>query len=120
MGKSYVQADANNNRAAKNNSSSTPQISLPKGGGAIRHIDEKFSVNPANGSSGLSIPFPFSASRNGFMPGMSLGYNSGSGNSPFGLGWNAEPPAIARRTDKKFPQYKDENESDIFIFSLKI
>ncbi|HET9431288.1 MAG TPA: SpvB/TcaC N-terminal domain-containing protein, partial [Chitinophagaceae bacterium] len=96
---------------------SAPQISLPKGGGSIRSIDEKFSVNAANGTSGCSIPFPFSPSRNGFMPGLTLGYNSGSGNGTFGLGWNAEPAAIVRRTDKHLPQYNDGNESDTFIFS---
>ena len=49
---------------------SVPQISLPKSGGAIRSIDEKFSVNAVNGTAGLTIPFPFSPSRNGFMPQM--------------------------------------------------
>src|ERR1043165_6483941 len=84
-----------------------PQVTLPKGGGAIRSIDQKFSVNAVNGTSGYSVAFPFSASRNGFMPALSLGYNSGSGNSAFGLGWNADPPAITRKTDKQLPLYND-------------
>ena len=96
---------------------SIPQITLPKGGGAIKSIDEKFSVNASNGTAGFSIPFPISASRNGFMPQIALSYNSGSGNSNFGLGWSAEPAAIARRTDKKLPQYKDADGSDVFVFS---
>jgi RHS repeat-associated protein len=94
-----------------------PQITLPKGGGSIRSIDEKFSVNAANGTSGCSFAFPFSTSRNGFMPAMALSYSSGAGNGIFGLGWNAEPPSITRRTDKKLPQYQDDIESDVFIFS---
>jgi len=53
-----------------------PQISLPKGGGAIKGIDEKFQVNAANGTASLSLPLPFSPGRNGFMPAISLGYNS--------------------------------------------
>src|SRR6185295_18146234 len=93
---------------------STPQISLQKGGGAIRSIDEKFSVNAVNGTAGFSIPFPFSPSRNGFMPQMALSYNSGSGNGSFGLGWHAEPACIVRRADKKLPQYNDADESDVF------
>ena len=93
---------------------SIPQITLPKGGGAIKTIDEKFSVNAANGSAHFSIPFPFSPSRNGFMPAIGLSYNSGSGNGIFGLGWNAEPLSITRKTDKKLPEY---NDSDTFIFS---
>lgn len=54
-----------------------PQISLPKGGGAIKGIDEKFQVNAANGTASLSLPLPFSPGRNGFMPAVALGYNSG-------------------------------------------
>ncbi len=94
-----------------------PSISLPKGGGGIKSIDDKFSVNPANGTSGFAIPFPFSPSRNGFMPGVSLQYNSGSGNGIFGVGWSADPPSISRKTDKKLPRYNDQEESDTFIFS---
>jgi len=99
------------------NSITIPQITLPKGGGAIKSIDDKFQVNAANGTAGFSIPFPFSPSRNSFMPGMALSYNSGSGNGIFGLGWNAEPPSISRKTEKKLPEYNDAEESDTYIFS---
>ena len=115
--KSSSENNSDNKSSSGYASSSAPEIVLPKGGGSIRSIDEKFSVNAANGTSGSSIPFPFTSSRNGFMPGMTLGYNSGSGNSVFGLGWNAEPAAIVRRTDKQLPQYNDVDESDIFVFS---
>ncbi|CAN5793742.1 hypothetical protein BH11BAC3_BH11BAC3_12900 [soil metagenome] len=103
--------------ATKSNAIEIPSISLPKGGGAIKSIDEKFSVNAANGTAGFSIPFPFSPSRNGFMPSMALSYNSGAGNGIFGLGWNAEPSSITRKTDKKLPAYNDAEESDVFLFS---
>jgi RHS repeat-associated protein len=102
---------------AKSIAITVPEVSLPKGGGAIKSIDEKFQVNAANGTAGFSIPFPFSPSRNSFMPGMTLTYNSGSGNGVFGLGWNAEPPSIVRKTEKKLPEYNDAEESDTFIFS---
>lgn len=105
------------NKSSGYTSLSIPQITLPKGGGSIKTIDEKFSVNAVNGTSGFSIPFPFSPSRNGFMPALGLSYNSGSGNGIFGLGWNAEPPSITRKTDKKLPEYDDANESDVFVFS---
>lgn len=101
----------------KSNAIEVPSISLPKGGGAIKSIDDKFSVNAANGTAGFSIPFPFSPSRNAFMPAMALSYNSGSGNGTFGLGWNAEPPSISRKTEKKLPEYNDADESDTFLFS---
>jgi len=53
-----------------------PSVSLPKGGGAIKGIDEKFSVNAVNGTSSFSIPVPVSSAR-GFAPSLSLSYNSG-------------------------------------------
>ena len=37
-----------------------PSISIPKGGGAIRGIDEKFAVNPATGAGSTGIPLPIS------------------------------------------------------------
>ncbi|MGE5329273.1 MAG: SpvB/TcaC N-terminal domain-containing protein [Deltaproteobacteria bacterium] len=92
-----------------------PQIILPKGGGAIKGIDEKFSVNASNGTTSITIPFPISKARNDFSPPLSLSYNSGSGNSTFGLGWNLDLQYIQRKTDKQLPQYKDEDESDVFI-----
>ncbi|HMH20176.1 MAG TPA: SpvB/TcaC N-terminal domain-containing protein, partial [Puia sp.] len=96
---------------------SAPQITLPKGGGAIKSIDDKFSVNAANGTAGYSIPFPLSPSRNAFTPSLTLNYNSGSGNGVFGLGWNAASSAISRKTAQQLPQYNDAGESDIFIFA---
>jgi RHS repeat-associated protein len=94
-----------------------PSISLPKGGGAMKSIDEKFSVNAANGTASYSIPLPFSPGRNGATPGFSVSYNSGSGNSFFGLGWNIGIPCIQRKTEKELPAYRDSEESDTFIFS---
>ena len=96
---------------------SPPSIDLPRGGGSIRSIDEKFSVNAVNGTAGCSIPLPFSPSRNGFMPSMELGYNSGSGNGVFGLGWQAGTASITRKTEKQLPLYRDGEESDTYIFS---
>jgi hypothetical protein len=37
---------------------SAPSISLPKGGGAIRGIGEKFSANPVTGTGSMSVPLP--------------------------------------------------------------
>lgn len=93
-----------------------PAISLPKGGGALRSIDEKFSVNPVNGSSSLSIPIPFSHTRAG-GPSLTLQYSSGNGNGPFGLGWNLDLHSISRRTDKELPRYRDADDGDVFLLS---
>lgn len=95
-----------------------PQISLPKGGGAIKGIDEKFQVNPSNGTAAFSIPLPLSPNRNGFTPALSVSYNSGAGNSLLGIGWGLDLPSIQRRTDKKLPRYRDfSKEEDTFMFS---
>jgi RHS repeat-associated protein len=101
---------------SKSNAIDIPTINLPRGGGAIRGIDEKFSVNTVNGTSSFSIPLPFSPAR-GVVPSLLLSYNSGSGNGIFGLGWSLEIPSIKRKTDKGLPQYLDSIESDTFIFS---
>jgi hypothetical protein len=103
--------------AASNQKSSIPSVSLPKGGGAIRGIGEKFAANPVTGTGSLTIPVATSPSRSGFGPELSLSYDSGTGNGPFGLGWNLTLPAITRKTDKGLPQYLDADESDVFILS---
>lgn len=95
----------------------SPSITLPKGGGAIRGIGEKFSVNPATGTGSFSIPFPLSPGRAGFTPQLNLSYDSGSGNGTFGFGWSISAASITRKTDKGIPRYDDGGESDVFILS---
>ncbi len=104
-------------QATTSNAIEIPSISLPKGGGALKGIDEKFEVNAANGTAGFNIPLPISPGRNGFAPSLLLSYNSGSGNGPYGLGWSVDYPMIQRKTDKELPRYKDGSEEDIFMFS---
>ena len=84
-----------------------PSISLPKGGGAIRGIGEKFAANPVTGTGSMTVPIATSPGRSGFGPQLSLAYDSGAGNGPFGFGWSARLPAITRKTDKGLPQYRD-------------
>src|SRR5215210_4899959 len=81
----------------------TPSIQLPKGGGAIRGIGEKFGANPVTGTGALTVPIVTSPGRSGFGPQLSLAYDSGAGNGPFGLGWSLSLPAITRKTDKGLP-----------------
>lgn len=94
-----------------------PSISLPKGGGAIRGIGEKFAANPVTGTGSMSVPIAISPGRSGFGPELSLSYDSGSGNGPFGFGWSLSLPRISRKTDKGLPRYRDAEESDVFILS---
>jgi Salmonella virulence plasmid 65kDa B protein len=96
---------------------SAPSITLPKGGGAISGIGEKFAANPVTGTGSMTVPVFTSPGRSGFAPQLSLSYDSGAGNGPFGFGWNLSVPSITRRTDKGLPKYFDAEESDIFILS---
>lgn len=94
-----------------------PSLSLPKGGGAIRGIGEKFAANPVTGTASLSIPIYTSPGRSGFGPQLALAYDSGAGNGPFGFGWTLSLPSITRKTEKGLPRYRDADESDVFILS---
>ncbi|WP_052410229.1 SpvB/TcaC N-terminal domain-containing protein [Paenibacillus durus] len=96
---------------------SVPSISLPKGGGAIRGISEKFAANPVTGAASMAIPLAFSPGRSGFGPQISLQHDSGIGNGPFGFGWTLSIPSISRKTDKGLPRYQDAEESDVFLLS---
>src|ERR1041384_6000065 len=105
-------------------SASPPAIALPKGGGAIRGIGEKFAANPVTGTGSMSVPIATSPGRGGLEPHLSLNYDSGSGSGPFGFGWSASLPAIARKVDKGVPQYRDAAEQygdaeqiDVFVLS---
>ena len=100
----------------KSNAIQVPGISLPNGGGAIKGIDEKFSVNAVNGTASFSVSLPFSAAR-GAVPAISLTYNSGSGNGIFGLGWNLGLSSVKRKTNNTLPRYTDTTEPDTFLFA---
>jgi hypothetical protein len=94
-----------------------PSVSLPKGGGAIRGIGEKFAANPVTGTGSMTVPIATSPGRSGFGPQLSLSYDSGAGNGPFGFGWSLSLPSITRKTDKGLPQYQDATASDVFLLS---
>lgn len=68
--------------------SKLPSIELPKGGGAIRGIGEKFAANPVSGTGSLMVPLAVNPGRSGFGPKLELSYDSGSGNGQFGFGWS--------------------------------
>src|SRR5881397_1493254 len=115
------QQQADNKQIAQSDTSqapvAAPTLSLPKGGGAIRGMGEKFAANPVTGTGSMTVPIPTSPGRSGFGPQLSLSYDSGSGNGPFGFGWSLSLPSITRKTDKGLPQYRDAEESDVFILS---
>ncbi|MGH9871286.1 MAG: SpvB/TcaC N-terminal domain-containing protein [Pyrinomonadaceae bacterium] len=96
-------------------SQQVPSISLPKGGGAIRGIGEKFAANPVTGTGSMTVPIATSPGRSSVSPQLTLSYDSGAGNGPFGFGWSLSLPSVTRKTDKGLPQYRDTAESDVFI-----
>jgi hypothetical protein len=110
-------SDANRVSGERPSVASTPSISLPKGGGAIRGMGEKFATNPITGTGSMTVPIATSPGRSGFGPQLALAYDSGAGNGPYGFGWSLSLPSITRKTDKGLPRYEDSDESDVFILS---
>jgi len=84
-------------------------------------MGEKFAANPVTGSGSMTVPIATSPGRGGFGPQLSLGYDSGAGNGPFGFGWSLSLPSITRKTDKGLPRYLDwssePQEADVFLLS---
>ena len=99
-----------NNKSGVNN----PAISVPKGGGAIKGIDEKFQVDLFTGTGNFLVPIITSPGRNDFGPKLNLQYSTGNGNSIFGLGWQLSIPCITRKTEKGIPKYTDE---DVYVLT---
>jgi hypothetical protein len=62
----------------------------------------------------MTVTIATTPARFGFNPSLSLSYDSGSGNEPFGLGWKMSLPSITRRVDRGVPRY---NDTDIFVLS---
>lgn len=87
--------------------STDPIISLPQGGGAVSGLGETFSPDPHSGTGNFSIPIQLPAGRGGFEPSLTLGYSTGGGNGPFGLGWNITVPGVCRRLSGGVPRYDD-------------
>lgn len=103
-----ISTNGENASGAATKGPAAPTITLPKGGGAIRGIGEKFAANPVTGTASMTVPITTSPGRSGFGPKLSLSYDSGSGNGIFGLGWSLSLPSITRKTDKGLPRYLDE------------
>ncbi|KAK6340510.1 hypothetical protein TWF696_008836 [Orbilia brochopaga] len=119
---------ATNDGASKSDSNTikAPSITLPKGGGAVRSLSEKYDVDLSSGSGTYSIALPTTATRSGSSfqdAGISLQYSSNSGNGVFGSGWDLsmENARISRKYDRGMPRYRDTpselDDQDIFILN---
>src|SRR5512138_2470771 len=98
---------------ANKSSTSGQVISLPKGGGALHGIGEKFAPDLFTGTGNFTVPIELPPGRKGFQPQLSLVYRNGNG--PFGLGWGLSIPGVSRKTAKGVPHYDDAR--DTFILS---
>lgn len=107
----------NNNGSSQENGASValPQVAIPKGGGAVHQVIEKFAAHAATGAGQYTLPLPISSGRQGFHPGLQLSYSSSAGNGSFGLGWQLNLASVKRKTQKQLPTYK--NDVDVFIWS---
>lgn len=88
-----------------------PGITLPRGGGAITGIGEAFKAHAPTGTMSCSLPIAATPGRNSFGPRLTLVYDSGAGNGPFGLGFGLDVPSIGRRTERRLPTYDDERDA---------
>src|SRR5437773_12546932 len=103
------------NRMSTASNSPNQILSLPKGGGALSGIGEKFAPDLHTGTGNFTVPIALPPGRNGFQPQLSLAYSTGSGNGSFGMGWALSIPGVTRKTSKGVPIYDDAK--DVFILS---
>jgi hypothetical protein len=91
-------------------SRTTPQrlpakrLRLPKDGGAIRGVGERFSANPVTSTGSLSVPTYTSPGSSGFGPQLSVSHDSGAGDGAIGFGWRLSVSSTTRDTDKGLPR----------------
>lgn len=98
------------------NQSADSTISLPKGGGALQGMGEKFAADLFTGTGNFTVPLALPAGRNGLQPQLTLAYSTGNGNGSCGLGWDLGVAAITRKTSRGIPRYQDQP-ADVFVIS---
>lgn len=77
---------------------------LPKGGAAVRAVDDLFTPRLSTGSIAYRVPLVMPRGRVEAEVELSLTYDQlGGGLSPFGLGWSITLPGIRRRTGYGIP-----------------
>jgi RHS repeat-associated protein len=101
---------------AQGKSGVSPQvISLPSGPGSLEGLGETFEPNLSTGTASYPVKFTAAPGRLGFQPEISLNYDGGNSNGPWGMGWKLSVPSIQRRTENGLPSYVDSE--DQFIYS---
>ncbi|WP_375772131.1 FG-GAP-like repeat-containing protein [Archangium gephyra] len=84
-------------------SAQTP--SLPQGGGATSGLGETFTPDLHTGTGTFSLPLDCPNGPNDIGPRLTLRYDTGSGNGPFGLGVALPLPRLVRSLARGFPRY---------------
>ena len=96
-------------------------ISVPKGAGTIKGMEESFSAQLSTGIATFSVPLALPAARGGAQPSLGLSYSSSGGVGVAGTGWSIGVPFIARQTDRGIPRYGDsagfDPDQDRFVFN---
>src|SRR5215475_9633349 len=73
-------------------------------------LQPSVEVDGLTGSAQVRVEVRLSPGRDGFGPRLALAYDSGAGNSPYGLGWSlAGVPAIGIDTRRRLPTYHDQD-----------
>lgn len=70
----------------------------------MQGMGDTYKANLLDGTVNYSIPLPVTPAR-GFEPELSLEYNSGGGNTEFGLGFSVLLPRISVNAEKRIPRY---------------
>ena len=89
-------------------------ISLPSGPGSLEGLGENFEPNLSTGTSSYPVKFTAAPGRVGFQPNLTLDYNGGNANGPWGMGWKLSIPSIQRRTEDGLPTYNDAQDQFIY------
>lgn len=85
-------------------------VSLPSGGGGISPLGDRYQPDLLRGSGSYSVPLNLPKGSNELQPSLSLTYSTGSGNGPFGHGWQLGIARIERRSDRGIPSYAEADE----------
>ena len=85
-------------------------VSLPSGGGGMSPLGDRFQPDLVRGSGSYAVPINLPKGSNELQPSLALTYSTGSGNGPFGHGWQLGIARIERRSDRGIPSYTDDDQ----------
>lgn len=87
-------------------------VSLPSAGTGAAPLGDRFEPDLVRGSGTYTVSINTPRGPNDQRPSLVLGYSTGSGNGPFGVGWRLNVMRIERQSDRGVPRYSD---SDVFV-----